>query len=100
MVTPQPPHLLLGQLQELLAGLLHLAGRPADGDAVGARSLGGEVDVHAAALLHHRAHQAALGANQRVVQLGWNGDLRLLDVGLSQMEPDREHTAGYTVRMY
>lgn len=40
------------------------------------------MDVDAAAVLHDGAHKAALGADQRVVQLGRDGDLRLLNVGL------------------
>lgn len=38
--------------------------------------------MDAAAVLHDGAHEAAFGADQRVVQLGGDGDLRLLDVGL------------------
>lgn len=75
-------HLLLGQLQQLFLGLLHLTGRPSDGHLVRAGAFRGEVDVDAAAVLHDGAHQAAFGADQRVVQLGRDGDLRLLDVGL------------------
>lgn len=40
------------------------------------------MDVDAAAVFHDGAHKAALGADQRVVQLGGDGDLRLLNVGL------------------
>lgn len=40
------------------------------------------MNVNAAAVVHNGAHQAALGADQRVVQPGWNDDLRLLNVGL------------------
>lgn len=47
------------------------------------------MDVHAAAVVHNGAHQAALGANQGVVQLGGDGDLHLFDIGLE--EQDREN---------
>lgn len=40
------------------------------------------MDVDAAAVFHDGADEAALGADQRVVQLGRDGDLCLLDVGL------------------
>ena len=81
-----PTHLLLGQGQQLLLGLLHLLSRPADGDLVDARALGGEVDVHASALLHDGAHEAPLGADQGVVELGGDGHLQLRDVGLEDAE--------------
>lgn len=40
--------------------------------------------MNAAAVIHDGAHQAALGADQGVVQPGGNGDLRLLNVGLGK----------------
>lgn len=40
------------------------------------------MDVDTAAVFHDGAHEAALGADQRVVQLGGDGDLHLLNVGL------------------
>lgn len=49
--------------------------------------------MNAAAVVHDGAHQAALGADQRVVQPGRNGHLHLLNVGLggtggeSEQEP-------------
>lgn len=77
-----PTHLLFSQLQQLFLGLLHLTSGPSDGDLVGAGALGGEMDVDAAAVIHDGAHEATLGADQRVVQLGGNGDLCLFNVGL------------------
>lgn len=74
--------LFFSQLQQLFLCLLHLAGGPSDGNPVRAGTLGGEVNVNAAAVVHDGAHQAALGADQRVVQPGWNDDLRLLNVSL------------------
>lgn len=44
------------------------------------------MNVDAAAVVHDGAHQAALGADQRVVQPGGNGDVRLFDVGLRGAE--------------
>ncbi len=46
--------------------------------------------MDAAAVLHDGAHKAALGAYQGVVQLGWDGDLRLLNVGLKGQERESE----------
>lgn len=40
------------------------------------------MNVNATAVVHDGAHQAALGADQRVVQPGGNGHLHLLNVGL------------------
>lgn len=40
------------------------------------------MDVDAATIFHDGAHEAAFGADQRVVQLGGDGDLCLLNVGL------------------
>lgn len=40
------------------------------------------MDVDAAAVFHDGANEAAFGADQGVVQLGWDGDLSLLNVGL------------------
>lgn len=40
------------------------------------------MDVDAAAVFHDGAHEATFGADQRVVQLGRDGDLRLFNVGL------------------
>lgn len=64
---PTPTHLLFGQLQQLFLGLLHLTSRPSDGDLVRAGALGGEMDVDATTVFHDGAHEAALGADQRVV---------------------------------
>ena len=80
--SPASTHLLLSQLQQLFLGLLHLASGPSDGDLVRPGPLGGEMDVDATAILHDGAHKAALRADQRVVQLGRDGDLCLLNVGL------------------
>lgn len=74
--------LLLSESQQLLLGPRHLLSGASDGDLVNPRAFGGEVDVHAATLLHDRAHKAAFGANQGVMQLGWDRDLNLRNVGL------------------
>lgn len=91
--TSFPPfaNLLLCQLQQLLPGFLHLASRTPDGHFVRTGALRGKVDVHAAAVVHDGAHQAALGANQGVVQLGGDGDLRLLDIGLEVQERENSY---------
>lgn len=75
-------HLLLRQVQELSLGLLHVRGGAPDDDRVAARALHGEVDVDPATLLHDGADQAALRADEGVVQLGRDRDLRLGYVGL------------------
>lgn len=75
-------HLLLRQVQELFPGLLHVRGRAPDDHGVTSRTLHGEVDVDPTALLHDGADEAALGADERVVQLGRDGDLHLGYVGL------------------
>lgn len=81
---PRPPrtHLLLCQVQELSLGLLHVRGGAPDDNRVAARPLHGEVDVDPATLLHDGADQAALRADEGVVQLGRDRDLRLGYVGL------------------
>lgn len=74
--------LLLSQSQQLLLGLLHLLSGASDGDLVNPGAFSGKVDVHATTLLHDGAHEAAFGANKRVMQLGWDGDLNFGNVGL------------------
>lgn len=74
--------LLLSQGQQLLLGLLHLLSGASDGNLVDPRAFSGEVDVHATTLLHNGAHEAAFGANQGVMELRWDGDLNLGNVGL------------------
>lgn len=86
----QATDLLLGQSQQLLLGLLHLFSGASDGDLVDAGAFGGEVDVHAAALLHDGAHKAAFGTDQGVVQLGWDGHLNLRNIGLGIEKPTDE----------
>lgn len=81
-IVHPPTDLLFSQLQQLFLRLLHLPSGSSDGHLVRAGALGGEMDVDAAAVFHDGAHEAAFGADQRVVQLGRDGDLRLLNVGL------------------
>lgn len=78
-------HLLLGELQQLFLGSLHLSCRPTDGHPVHPRALSGEVNVNASTLLHHGAHQTPLRPDQRVVQLGRDGHLRFLQIGLEDV---------------
>lgn len=80
--TDAPTNLLLSQSQQLLLGLLHLLCGASDGDLVNPRTFGGEVDVHATTLLHDGTHKAPFGANQGVVQFGWDGHLNLGNIGL------------------
>lgn len=62
-------YLLLCQSEQLLLGFLHLLHRPSDGNLVHAGALVGEVDVHAATLLHDGAHQTALWPDEGNMQL-------------------------------
>lgn len=79
-------HLLFSQLQQLSPGSLHLLCRTSDSDLVQPWALRREVDMNTPTLFHYGAHQTALGSNQRVVQLGWDGNFSLLQVGLGQLK--------------
>lgn len=79
---PLSTDLLLSQLQQLFLGFLDLTSWPSDGHLVRTGALRGEVDMDTATVVHDGTHKAALGADQRVVKLGWDGDLRLFYVCL------------------
>lgn len=57
--------------------------------------------MDAAAVIHDGAHEAALGADQRVVQLGGNGDLCLFNIGLEGRRETGRYwaTASYRLSM-
>ena len=63
------PNLLVGQLEEVLLGLLNVLAVAANRD-LGRDLLLGEVDGHAAALLDNVLQHLALGADNGVVELG------------------------------
>lgn len=90
---PGDAHLLLCQVEELLLGLLYVRQRTPDDNRVTSGTFHREVDVDAATLLHDGADEAALGADESVVQLGGDGDLQLGDVGLGTCTEGR-HGAG------
>ena len=75
-------NLLLGQFQQLLPGLFDVFRFAAQCDLVAVLLVGGEVDLDAVAPIDDGPDQAALGADQRVVELGVDGHGHFHDIGL------------------